>query len=282
MSADWQDWIGRSAQARDRIDAGLARRFCATLDRALPVDGHAPQGLHWCLAPPDAPTAALGGDGHPARGAHGDRLLPPIDLPRRMWAAGTLDFGAPLTVGADVQRTTRIAAITPKHGSSGVLVFVELAHTLADGDGATLICETQTLVYRAAPSDTPQPPAAPAQFDPQAWDSVRTITPSPVLLMRYSALTFNSHRIHYDQAYATGVEGYPALVVHGPLIASLLLDLAARRFGDNRLRRFAFRAVSPAFVDAPLTLAMRGGDTALELGAFAADGRAVMVADAGI
>lgn len=280
---EWDAWIGRAQSCEDRVDPGLVARWCATLDRAPPADGCAPQGLHWCLGLPDAPSSALGPDGHPDREAAPDTLLPPVPLPRRMWASGALTFHAPLLPGAAVTRTSRIARIAAKTGSTGALVFVDLVHEVRQGD-ALALSETQTLVYReAAPAGAAPapPPPGPGSFDAAAWTVVRTLAPSPVLLFRYSALTFNSHRIHYDQPYATGVEGYRGLVVHGPLMASLLLDLARRHLGDNRLTAFRFRALSPAIASEPLHLVLRDeGDGALALGAFAADGRAVLEAAA--
>ena len=279
---EWDAWIGRSETRTDRLDSGLVARWCATFDRDAPRDGTAPQGLHWCVGLPDAPTATLGPDGHPRRDEAAPGFLPPIALPRRMWAASALDFHAPLRVDAPITRTTHIAAITAKQGGSGTLVFVELAHETRC-DQALAVSETQTVVYReAAPVDAaPAPPLpGPDRFDAAAWTLARTIAPSPPLLFRYSALTFNSHRIHYDLPYATGQEGYRGLVVHGPLTASLLLDLARRHLGDNRLTAFRFRGTSPAVADEPLHLALRAHDAGLTLGAFAEDGRQIMEATA--
>jgi 3-methylfumaryl-CoA hydratase len=281
---EWDPWIGREELRRDRVDPGLVARWCATLDRDAPGDGTAPQGLHWCLGLPDAPTAALGADGHPQRSDTPGAFLPPVPLPRRMWASSAVQFHAPLPVGAATTRTTRIAAITTKQGGSGTLVFIDLAHETRGGD-VLLVSETQSLVYRAAApagAAAVPPPPGPARFDAAAWTVVRSIDPSPPLLFRYSALTFNSHRIHYDLAYATGEEGYRGLVVHGPLTASLLLDLARRHLGDNRLTTFRFRGTSPAIAGEPLHLALCQDGGALALGAFAADGRQVMDASATI
>lgn len=274
---DWQDWIGRSETAHDRIDPALIARWCATLDRDLPDDATAPQGLHWCLSLPDTPTALLGPDGHPRRD-QGDALLPPIPLPRRMWAASAVTFHAPLPVGATIARQSRIAAITPRTGSSGPMVFVDVHHETRSG-AALLVSETQTLVYREAPGAAPVDVPG-GGFDPAPWTQTRTITPAPPLLFRYSALTFNSHRIHYDLPYATGEEGYRGLVVHGPLTASLLLDLARRHCGENSLTTFRFRATAPAFASEALHLALRKAPDGIVLGAFADDGRQIMDATA--
>jgi 3-methylfumaryl-CoA hydratase len=280
----WDAWIGRSEQREDRVDPGLVARWCATLDREPGDDGSAPQGLHWCLGLPDAPTAALGPDGHPRRDGARDSILPPVPLPRRMWASGAVNFHAPLPIGAVIVRTSRVAAITEKQGGSGTLVFIDIAHETRNGD-TLLVSETQSMVYRAAmPAGSPPAPPlpGPGRFDAAAWTRMRTLEPAPPLLFRYSALTFNSHRIHYDLPYATGEEGYRGLVVHGPLTASLLLDLARRHLGDNRLTSFRFRGTSPAIAGEPLHLGLREDAGALTLGAFAGDGRVVMEATARI
>ncbi|WP_408588874.1 MaoC family dehydratase N-terminal domain-containing protein [Novosphingobium sp.] len=281
--SDWTDWIGRNETRTDRLDPGLLARWCATLDRTLPADGTAPQGFHWCLGLPDAPTAGLGEDGHPLRDDSSASFLPPVPLPRRMWAASSVEFLAPLPVGAAIARTSRVQSIKAKHGGSGQLVFVEVSHE-TQADGALAVREVQSIVYRdAAPASAAAVPPLPGagRFDPAPWAIVRTINPSEPLLFRYSALTFNSHRIHYDLPYASGVEGYRGLVVHGPLTATLLLDLARREFGDNALHAFSFRGLSPAVCGDALHLAMRRGDDGgVELGAFAEDGRQVMQASA--
>jgi 3-methylfumaryl-CoA hydratase len=200
-----------------------------------------------------------------------------------MWAAGEAEFLAPIATGAAIERRTRVISITGKQGGTGPLVFAELAHeTFADEIVA--VRETQTLVYRDAPPPG-SPPAPPllgeGRFDPAGWDAVREVLPTPALLFRYSALTFNTHRIHYDHPYACRVEGYRGLVVHGPLIASLLLDLARRTLGsESALTRFQFRAVSPAVADEPLHLALRREAEGLILAAHADDGRQVMAAKA--
>ena len=280
--ADWSVWIGREETRADRVDPGHLGRWLATLDRAAADDGAVPQGFHWCLCLPDAPTASLGPDGHPRRDDSPASFLPPLPQPRRMWASSKVEFIAPLSAGQAIERLSRVQSITEKSGGSGNLVFVDVAHETV-GDGQLAVREVQTLVYRDAPPPG-TPPAPPelgvAQFDPSVWDSVRSVAPSEPLLLRYSALTFNSHRIHYDLPYAQNEEGYRGLVVHGPLTATLLLDLARRELGDNALRTFSFRGVSPAICGEQLHLAMRGSDGGWELGAFASDGRPVMSASA--
>lgn len=278
----WQSWIGRTEHSRDRVDAGLCARWLATLDRAAPIDGTMPQGLHWCLCVPKAATSALGPDGHPLRDESAQGFLPPVPLPRRMWASSKVDFASPLVIGAEVSRKSTIISISEKTGGSGNLVFVDICHETSC-EGAVAVRETQTVVYRAAAAARDRKMALPAGDvapDLSGWDARRCVRPSEMLLFRFSALTFNSHRIHYDLPYATLEEGYPGLVVHGPLTATLLLDLAQAELGDNALKSFSFRGVSPAICGEPLHLAMRGAEDALELAAFAGDGRQVMAATA--
>lgn len=279
---EWDQWIGRSERRADRVDAGLVTRWLATLDRApLPTEA-VPQGLHWCLCLPDAPTARLGADGHPLRDESPDSFLPPVPLPRRMWASSKLEFVKPLRMGAAIERRSTVSAITEKHGGSGALVLVDIAHeTLCDD--ALAVREMQTIVYRdAAPAGSPPVPPAPGEgrFDPAPWTAHRMVVPAEPQLFRFSALTFNSHRIHYDLPYAQIEEGYRGLVVHGPLTATLLLDLAQAELGANALKSFAFRGLSPAICGDLLHLAMRGSGAEIELAAFAADGRPVMAASA--
>lgn len=279
---DWQDWIGREETRTDRIDPGHFARWCATLDRTAPADGTVPQGFHWCLGLPDAATASLGEDGHPVRDDGPHSFLPPIPLPRRMWASSKVEFVAPLHVGDAVVRTSRVLSVTEKNGSSGTLAFVDVAHETA-GSAGVAVREIQTLVYRSpAEPGTPAapPPLGEGPFDAAAWSAHRAVTPGEALLFRFSALTFNSHRIHYDLPYAKDVENYRGLVVHGPLTATLLLDLARRELGENALKTFAFRGVSPAVAGEMLHLVLRSNAAAFELGAYSADGRQVMSASA--
>jgi 3-methylfumaryl-CoA hydratase len=201
-----------------------------------------------------------------------------------MWASSKIAFHAPVAIGAVIERRSRIAAISEKQGSSGPLAFVDVSHeTLANA--ALAVVETQSIVYRdAARPDAPlsPPPPGDARFDPAGWDAHRSLTPDARLLFRYSALTFNTHRIHYDAPYAQTVERYRGLVVHGPLIASLLLQLAAQEVGENRLRTFQFRGLSPAMAGEPLHLVLRKSDAGYDLAAFADDGRQVTAASATI
>lgn len=280
--SEWDAWIGREDIRRDRVSAERTARWLGTLDREAAANGNVPQGVHWCLCTPDAPTATLGADGHPRREDSPDSWMPPIALPRRMWAASKVEFLAPLALDAPVERRSAIRSITAKQGGSGPLIFVEVEHEIR-ADGELAVHETQSIVFRdAAPSDAPPSPPPPGEgrFDPGEWDAHRLLLPDEALLFRYSALTFNSHRIHYDLPYATREEGYRGLVVHGPLTATLLLDLARRQFGDNALTSFTFRGLSPAICGEELHLALRGDGVSVEMGAFAADGRPVMSASA--
>ncbi|MEL6529609.1 MAG: MaoC family dehydratase N-terminal domain-containing protein [Pseudomonadota bacterium] len=280
--SQWDAWIGREQRTTDRLDEGLAKRWLATFDLPLPENAELPQGIHFALGTPDAQTRQLGNDGHPARDDSPDSFLPPFPMPRRMWASSAIEFHAPLKIGSVIERVSRVASISEKEGSSGKLAFVNVEHkTLADGASAVL--ETQTLVYReAAPCDAPlsPPEIGDDRFDHTPWSSYHVTRPDPRLLFRFSALTFNTHRIHYDAPYAREVERYRGLVVHGPLTASLLLQFAARELGENALTHFAFRGVSPAIIDEALILALRQSDNGWELGAFAGDGRQVMKASA--
>ena len=280
--SEWENWIGREELRTDRVDAGHAQRWLATLDREASADGAVPQGFHFCLCLPDAPTAQLGSDGHPRRDESPASFLPPVPLPRRMWASSKIEFLAPLRLGDAVERRSRIKSVTAKQGGSGSLVFVDVAHETANASGLA-VREVQSLVYRdTAPAGSPPAPPAPGEgkFDPAGWDAHRMLLPTEPLLFRYSALTFNSHRIHYDLPYAMQEEDYRGLIVHGPLTATLLLDLARRELGDNALKTFAFRGLTPGVCGEALHLVMRSNGEAIELGAFASDGRHVMSATA--
>ena len=239
-------WIGRTRESTDTLTPRLVEAYCATLapNLASAKPGEAPPAIHWCLAPEAAIASRIGGDGHPLTGD----FLPPIPLPRRMWAGGRVETIAPLQLGDRVVRRSKIAAITHKEGRSGTLCFVTVEHELATERGVA-IRERQDLVYRdVAPPATDKARTGAADAAATApvaqCDLAWSVQASPVLLFRYSALTFNSHRIHYDLPYATGVEGYAGLVVHGPLQASLLLNLAAT-IGGSTPRVFDYRGVAP-------------------------------------
>ncbi len=270
----WDAWIGRSETRHDQLTPALLARFRATID-SEEASNTAPQGIHFCLCTPDAATGALDSDGHPRRGS----LLPPVPLPRRMWASSKMEFLSPLTVGAAIERRSTVTAIAEKTGASGDLVFVTIDHE-TKADGTIAVREEQTLVFRAAPTDAPAPRPPDQSIDIGQWPWHRPLIPGPALLFRYSALTFNSHRIHYDLPYAVGEEHYRGLVVHGPLTATLLLDLVAREIGYNRLRHFAFRGAAPAFAGEPLHLVGRQAGDTITLSALGGDGRTIMTAEA--
>ena len=238
-----QQWQGRTETSTDEITAAPVRALAATLDRNDPPAGTGtplPPLWHWVYFLPQHRHSELGPDGHARLGG----FLPPVPLPRRMWAGGRLRWHAPLRVGDAVERRSRIESIAHKSGRSGDLVFVTVRHEIRNAQ-ALALTEEHDIVYRSAPApgETPAPPTG-APADPQFQ---REITPDDVLLFRYSALTFNGHRIHYDRRYVTEVEGYPGLVVHGPLIATLLVDLVRSEQPQARLQSFDFRAVRPTF-----------------------------------
>jgi len=242
-NADIKAWVGRREEGLDWISPNRVAIWNATLDRDDPfpqAGDPVPPGFHWTLFPPLTRQSQLGPDGHPRRGG----FLPPVTLPRRMWAGGRLAFHAPLRIGEEVRRISEIDRIEEKQGASGLLVFVTVRHTLSGSTGPALE-EEQDLVYREA---SPPGGAAMARGETApAGPWRREIAPDDVLLFRYSALTFNGHRIHYDWRYAAGEEGYPGLVVHGPLLATLLLDLIRRELPGRELARFTFRALRPVF-----------------------------------
>ena len=249
--AHLRTWIGRKEQKSDTLTPGLVERLRATIGDLAPVGPDSvPLAAHWCLAPAAVPPAEIGLDGHPARGG----FLPPIPLPRRMWAGGALHIHRALDIGDTVTRTSRIADITEKSGRSGRLVFVAVDHEITTGTGAIAVTERQDIVYREAQrASAPQPQARPRSDGP-APEYRHVVEATTTLLFRYSALTFNGHRIHYDRDYARDVEGYPGLVVHGPLQATLLINLASR-LKDGRLpKTFVYRGISPLFDGAAFTV----------------------------
>ncbi|ALK99130.1 acyl-CoA dehydrogenase [Massilia sp. WF1] len=244
-----QQWVGRTETVGARVNAVTANAMAATLDR--PDHFGAGAGLpplwHWAYFWHAAPQAELGPDGHPQRGG----FLPPVPLPRRMWAGGRLTFNQPLTVEGEATRSSQVKSVGAKQGTTGPLVFVTVRHELAQ-DGAVCVTEEHDIVYREMPQPGAPAPASKMAPAESAWE--RSITPDPVLLFRYSALTFNGHRIHYDRSYVTEVEGYPGLIVHGPLIATLLVDLLQRNMPQARIASFSFRAVGPLFDIEPFTV----------------------------
>jgi 3-methylfumaryl-CoA hydratase len=256
-----RQWIGRSTQATDIVTAQLVKGLRATLFLPIgePKRGDAaPFTVHWCLGQPVFPMSELGPDGHPTRGG----FLPPVPLPRRMWAGGEIEFFDALRVGDEVTRTSHIADVTMKSGSSGVLCFVSVNHQIATPRG-TAIRERHDIVYRdvsAAPS-APTKPAAPA---PTAQHRESHMA-DPVLLFRYSALTFNGHRIHYDRDYVTKVEGYPGLIFHGPMQAALLVEFAAKLHGGAAPKKFSYRGVQPLFEGSEFSVNANDNGVGMEL-----------------
>jgi 3-methylfumaryl-CoA hydratase len=249
----YADWLGRSDTRHDLVTPAPVAALSATLDREdpPPQPGDAlPPLWHWLYFLPQHRHSELGADGHAKLGG----FLPPVPLPRRMWAGGRLQFHRPLRVGEAITRVSRITQIQAKSGQSGELVFVTVHHAVHGAEGLA-IEEEHDIVYREAP----RPGAAlpPPQPAPTGSAFERQLTADAVMLFRYSALTFNGHRIHYDRAYVISVEGYPGLVVHGPLLATLLLDLLRRERPAAELRRFAFKAVRPIFDLHPFSLHAR-------------------------
>jgi 3-methylfumaryl-CoA hydratase len=241
-------WVGRTETAEDVVGAAPLAMLAALLDRddAAPAAGDGiPPLAHWLYFLPVHRQSAIGPDGHAARG----EFLPPVPLPRRMWAGSRIEFVRRIAVGERIRRVSRIASVTAKEGRSGPLVFVTVRHEVS-GPGGPAIVDEHDIVYRSAEGAA----VAPAVAAPAGEAFSREVRPDPVLLFRYSAVTFNGHRIHYDHPYVTGVEGYPGLVVHGPLVATLLVDLLRRNRPGVELASFAFRALRPLFDTAPFAV----------------------------
>jgi 3-methylfumaryl-CoA hydratase len=267
-----RQWIGRSTQASDIVTAQLVKGLRATLFLEIgePKAGDAaPFTTHWCLAQPVFPASELGPDGHPARGG----FLPPVPLPRRMWAGGELEFFDTLRVGDEVTRTSRIAEVTMKAGSTGPLCFVSVDHLVTTQRG-TALRERQDIVYRDV-SAAPSAPAKPAVPAPTAQHRESHLADT-VLLFRYSALTFNGHRIHYDRDYVTKVEGYPGLIFHGPMQAALLVEFAARLRDGMAPKKFAYRGVQPLFEGSEFSVNANQTDSGMELWTANSEGQPTM------
>ena len=265
-----RDWVGRARETHDTIRPAHVRALEATLEGItgrgpmLREGDPLPALWHFVFFHDVEVSSRLGPDGHPARGG----FLPPVTLPRRMWAGGRFRFHAALPIGAQATRRSTVLSVSEKEGRSGRLCFVTVAHDLFV-DGSLRVAEEQDIVYREEPNGAPpEPPAAPG-----GGETARKVVPDPVTMFRYSALTFNGHRIHYDHPYATGVEGYDGLVFHGPLTATLLAGLAEER---GALDSFSFRAVSPLTDEAPFTIHRNEG----ALWAANAKGRLAMSAEA--
>ncbi|MFV0512883.1 MAG: MaoC family dehydratase N-terminal domain-containing protein [Jhaorihella sp.] len=274
-----RQWIGCQQSESELLTPMLVRKFNATFDRVsgAALGDAAPLLIHFCLAQPIAPGADLGADGHPARGG----FLPPVPLPRRMWAGGAFRFHADIGIGETVTRHSTIRDVAMKRGRSGPLCFVTVDHEVTS-DGRAVLSERQDIVFR----DTGAPGAAEAARAPDpAPDPApvgrhsRRIEPTAPLLFRYSAMTFNGHRIHYDRPYATGVEGYAGLVVHGPMQATLLCQMAADLRGKAP-SSFRFRSLSPIFDDADFTVNAESDGEAMKLWTARAGGPVAMQAHA--
>ncbi|HVW57702.1 MAG TPA: MaoC family dehydratase N-terminal domain-containing protein [Rhizobiaceae bacterium] len=274
---DYSDSVGRTERSVALIAAKQVEALASTLDLdTVPGGGSAvPPGWHWLFFNPFVRRSELGADGHPRRGG----FLPDVKLPRRMWAGGRLVYHKPLSVGEQAVRESEITKVAAKSGRAGSLVFVTVRHVIKH-DGVVAIEEEQDIVYREAPTpDAPKPQSTPA---PEGADWSESVVPDPTLLFRYSALTSNGHRIHYDQSYARNEEGYRDLIVHGPLIATLLQGLAVRCRPEARLLRFAFRAMAPLFVDRGFHIeaARIPNSSALSLWTRGPDGELAMKAEA--
>jgi 3-methylfumaryl-CoA hydratase len=266
------EWIGKTESRSDTVTAGPIAALSATLDREDPPPQQGdvlPPLWHWLYFLDRHRQSELGPDGHGRRGG----FLPPIPLPRRMWAGGRFEFRHPLRVGEEITRMSRIVDIKEKSGRSGPLVFILVRHEISNAEGLAFT-EEHDIVYR---DHGPVGPAQPAPAD-GVWE--RTSVPDDVLLFRYSALTFNGHRIHYDRRYATEVEGYPGLVVHGPLLATLLMDLLRRNEPRANVTRFSFRAVGPLFDTGPFRVCGKPEGKSIALWAKDAAGNLAMTAAA--
>ncbi len=244
-----RQWVGRKESHQDLATAWPIAALAATLDRDDPppkIGDAIPEGWHWSYFLETALARELAHDGHPKRGG----FLPPVTLPRRMWAGGRLEFQRPIKIGEQLARESEILSVEPKSGKSGNLVFVTVRHTVTVGSDIAVV-EEHDIVYRdAAQPGAPTPPGKPAPAT-AAWQ--RELVPDEALLFRYSALIFNAHRIHYDIDYCRKEEGYPGLIVHGPLQTTLLLDLS-RRHAGKPVRKLDYRAVSPLFHNEKLTV----------------------------
>ena len=248
--AKLRQWIGKTETVTDTVNPTPMAALAATLDLDAPrpqAGDAVPPLAHWLYFLDVHRQSELAPDGHLKLGA----FLPPVPLSRRMWAGGRIEFARPLRVGETYTRTSRIADVQHKEGRSGSLIFVLIRHEIGNAEGIA-VTEEQDLVYRGEPKPDGAAPASRPAPAGSVWR--REVTPDDVLLFRYSALTFNAHRIHYDRRFATQAEGYPGLVVHGPLIATLLLDLLRRNMPQARVARFEFRSVGPLFDTAPFTV----------------------------
>ncbi len=258
--ASFKNWIGKQQVHEGMIDHHHASLLAATLDLPVPKNGsELPQCWHWAWFNEARPPSELGRDGHPAKGG----FIPALPSPRRMWAGGNLTFHKPVLVGRHHRKISSIEQIEQKDGASGALFIVTIRHRLFDEDDDLCVDEVQNLVYR----DDPDPNAPPQQFPlaPGNAETTREFKPDSTLLFRYSALTFNGHRIHYDLDYARKVEGYSNLVLHAPLSATLLCQLGNEQLSDVPLRSFHYRATAPVFCGETVRLCARGNGNRVQL-----------------
>jgi len=262
---NFDDWIGRSFSRTDIITPRLVTHFTETFTPHIYQNAAVPLGLFWCLCPDAVPASQIGGDGNPKLG----NFLPDIGYERRMWAGGALIFSGIFKIGDSVTKTTAIRDIQFKRGKSGNLCFVTIGHDYHVADDL-ILAERQDVVYRETVNKTA--PIAPATHADDAALAAWQVTPTTLMMFRYSALTFNGHRIHYDHPYATSVEGYEGLLVHGPIQATLLLNLAAS-FKGHQPATFSYRGVAPLVLGGAIDVTLTG-DGSDQLGGYitAADG----------
>lgn len=278
MASDFSDWIGRSRENKDLVTPRLMAEFRATFAPHLAPtpQGEAWPAFHWCLAPETPAADSLGPDGHAAKGG----FLPPVPLPRRMWAGGEVETLSPLREGDAVTRIETLRDVAFKEGRSGRLCFVTVSHEVI-GPRGPAIRERQDIVYREAAGAQTGADAAAERGDASDYEKVWQVVATPTLLFRYSAMTFNGHRFHYDQPYATQVEGYADLVVHGPIQATLLLNLATATMGTVPAR-FRHRGMSPMTANQTFSVCGRGGRQGWEGVTLDAAGRICMRAAASV
>ena len=271
-----QKWVGFSETKTDWVTSFPIAGLSATLDRPGLISSEInsiPLAAHWLYFLPSFSQSEIGLDGHKKRGD----FLPPVELPRRMWAGGRLDFKLPIKLGSQIERISRIKQIRHSKGETGELVFVIVGHTISHDD-VVLLEEDHNIVYRSAKKIDEKPKQG--KDVPGKADWTEIVKPDPVLLFRYSALTFNSHRIHYDRKYATEIEGYPGLVVHGPLLATMLINFFDKKMPNSKLNIFEYKALSPIFDTAEFTLnGMIISDGAAKFWVANSDGKLAMLAN---
>lgn len=275
-------WIGRTETIEDQASAGQMAGLAALLDHVLPPwrPGEVPPLGHWLYFLARARQSEIDADGHPRRGA----FLPPVELPRRMWAGSRVAFRTSIEIGEAMTRRSTILDVRAKTGATGEMVFVTVRHEIATAKG-TVLTEEQDIVFREAPraaralhavGETPEPNPKPAAVSPA--EIARRVTPDPTQLFRFSALTFNAHRIHYDRDYCKNVEGYPGLVVQGPFTAMLLMDHFLRARPRAEVERFVYRAQRPLYDTAPFEVCLTHTQTGAELRARDSGGEVAMIA----